>query len=362
MNIPNLMAFKEANEKLCKREFIDQKGYVVSYPQRIWLESSTRCNFKCLMCSVTYGDSAGEDMSLNVFKLLEKTVLPTLRFIDMQGQGEPLLSENFDLFYQSCIRNRVQPCFVTNGSMLTKDRMRRFVKDGALLHISMDGITSDVYSQLRPQGNVEKLIEKIKFMSGMKQAYPGSIFSLGIIFIATRNNITQLPELVKKCGEWKVNQIWVHKLDVTHVPNQELKKMIVNIDEQPELSQYFSLSKAIAKDIGISLNLPLEYHNENGVVVQLPENLKSIAEKRGSSKYPGVCCVPWINAYIAVNGDVRPCCASFEVAGNLSGQTFMEIWNSSLFIDYRKRVNTNNPPEACKKCWVHFGINMGSPA
>ena len=55
-----------------------------------------------------------------------------------------------------------------------------------------------------------------------------------------------------------------------------------------------------------------------------------------------ICLLPWFSLYIAVNGDVRPCCSFAEGnvcnLGNLFEQSFAEIWNSEKYQALRQQA------------------------
>lgn len=53
------------------------------------------------------------------------------------------------------------------------------------------------------------------------------------------------------------------------------------------------------------------------------------------------------------NGDVVPCCydlASKEILGNILCESLENIWNGKNIIEFRKKINNNNPPDLCKGC------------
>jgi radical SAM protein with 4Fe4S-binding SPASM domain len=64
----------------------------------------------------------------------------------------------------------------------------------------------------------------------------------------------------------------------------------------------------------------------------------------------GFCRDPWESLKISSNGDVSICCYAGGSFGNVFQNDVDGIWNSSKIKHYRATVNTDNPPDACRKC------------
>ena len=68
------------------------------------------------------------------------------------------------------------------------------------------------------------------------------------------------------------------------------------------------------------------------------------------------CLEPWQRLHIEANGDVHVCPSprNQEVAGNIKKEKVSKIWNGEVYQKFRRRVNSNNPPEVCKRCTHNF--------
>ena len=63
------------------------------------------------------------------------------------------------------------------------------------------------------------------------------------------------------------------------------------------------------------------------------------------------CCSPWQTVPVNVKGEVTLCdCQPGVPAGNLFERTLPEIWNGQVFVDHRKKMLSDDPPEACSIC------------
>ena len=80
------------------------------------------------------------------------------------------------------------------------------------------------------------------------------------------------------------------------------------------------------------------------IMEKYPTRIPIIVEKH---KY---CSLPWTSAVILGNGDVMACCVPGTVMGNLNIQPLEELWNGKNYKEFRKKVNSGNPPSVCNSC------------
>ncbi|MBL7196798.1 MAG: SPASM domain-containing protein [Candidatus Omnitrophica bacterium] len=64
------------------------------------------------------------------------------------------------------------------------------------------------------------------------------------------------------------------------------------------------------------------------------------------------CRYPWQHFKVSLSGNVKICCFSSAVAGNIFKQSVEEIWNGEVYRIYRRTVNTKSPFPECSVCPV----------
>jgi MoaA/NifB/PqqE/SkfB family radical SAM enzyme len=358
-DVDEIQEAKLSNLRLMRQNIIDQSEIAVCLPGRIWMESSTRCNFRCPMCYNTFAmPGGGKDMSLAVFDEVKTALFPYLTLVDLQGQGEPLMSQHFNHFYNTSIEYGIKPSMVTNGSLLTHRRLDRFVADGVQLFLSMDGITPETYNLLRPGYDVRRLVEKINYACKRRDELGDAGFSVNFICIATRKTAHGIPLLVEAAVAWKARTFTLSALAGEHLDKQMIENLVIDPVKDTEAVAHLDSARRIAKASGMLLLLPPGYGRSESVA-RMPEMLKRIADrvKPGNTKYPGICTRPWSHTWISQDGTVRVCCAMPEPMGNLREKSLFDIWNGPQYLELRRYVNTDNPPSACEKCKMPFGIN-----
>ena len=371
-------ALKQRNFEQFRLDFEGQRPEAGALPAQIWLETTTRCNIRCRTCPRRYGPATGADLSLEVFRRVEEALFPTLKHVELQGWGEPLLAENFPVFYDSARRHGVRVSFITNGTLLTREWLDRFVADDVGLMLSIDGATDETMRFVRGVG-LDRIEERIGWYNESKARAPASRSNLHVVFVAMRRNIDELPALVERAATcWRAAAILVVHLHRAGLPPEMQAEHLSAIPERADA--IFAESFALAQRHGIVLELPPLFdprramkRNAAGASVDV---MAAAAEQQSyhycglglfcapdpASPYPNRCPDPWLKCYIDVEGNVRPCCAYVRNLGNIARQPFAEIWNGPLYQRLRAKVHTKTPPLFCRECNLIYGITAGNPA
>lgn len=371
-----LQTAKEANFERFKQEFAEEAVVCRSLPVQIWLETTTRCNLKCRVCPRRYSEGArGEDMSPEVFRRVEEALFPTLKHVELQGWGEPLIAENFETFYDGAQRHGVRVSFITNGTRLTRPWLERFVGDDVGLMLSVDGAREPTMRDLRGV-DLGRIEQSIREYNEIKAAVASSRSNLHIVFVAIRQNIDELPELVERAArDWKAVSLLVVHLERQGLPPEMQAQHLENDPQRADA--VFAESFELARRLGLMLELPPLFGTGETAGRGLTEReMAETAEKQSyhycdlglfrstdpNSAYPNRCPDPWLKTYIDIRGNVQPCCAYPRVFGNLLKQPFEAIWNGPLYQRLRRKIHSRVPPLSCRECNLIYGITGGNPA
>jgi MoaA/NifB/PqqE/SkfB family radical SAM enzyme len=404
-------AMKRQNFEQFRQDFEHERPVARALPVQIWLETTTRCNLRCRTCPRRYGSADGRDMSLDVFRRVEEALFPTLRHVELQGWGEPLLAEHFETFYESARRHGVRVSFITNGTLLTPDRLERFVRDDVGLMLSVDGAADATMKELRGV-DLGRLDEHIRRYNDLKARAPTSRSNLHLVFVALRRNIAELPALIERAAkDWRAASLLVVHL---HTPGLPDDMQAEHLSHDPDRADaIFRESFALARQLGLPLELPplfnspapapaesagsvestvstsstasarstsstasiLSTASTASAAAVTPEAMAAEADKQSyhycglglfrsnnpQSPYPNRCPDPWLKTYIDVDGNVRPCCAYVRVFGNLARQPFPDIWNGPLYQRLRRKIHSRVPPLFCRHCNLIYGLPAGNP-
>ena len=183
------------------------------FPPYLQIEPTSICNYRCVFCYQTDNKfnkrSTGYmgHMKLATFKLLIDQAEGNIEFISLASRGEPLLCSDFkkmlaytrDKFFNLKIN--------TNASLLDEEMSYAILESGVkTLVFSVDAADSALYSKLRVNGKLEKIVTNIKkFQEIRTKNYPNSKIITRVAGVKV-NNQQNLDNMEKYWGDF-VDQV-----------------------------------------------------------------------------------------------------------------------------------------------------------
>ena len=171
------------------------------HPSKLFVEVTTRCNLRCAMCvKQAPGQGLAEgDMSEDTFARLAPA-LAKLDALVLNGIGESLLHPHLERFIEAAkpaMPSRGWIGFQTNGQLLGRERALSLVRAGVdRVCISADAVSPQVFRALRKGGKQEAVETAFSALHDAARQC-GRAITLGVEFVAMRDNVHQLPELVR---------------------------------------------------------------------------------------------------------------------------------------------------------------------
>jgi putative metalloenzyme radical SAM/SPASM domain maturase len=186
---------------------------LLPFPSKLFVEVTTRCNLHCAMCvKETQGQRIREgDMTRETYRRLAPA-FPGLHALVLNGIGEPLLHRDLEHFIE--LAKRDMPAsgwigFQTNGQLLGARRADSLASAGVdRICISADAVSPDVFSSLR-RGGRHEAVEGAAAALHAAAARRGRPIALGIEFVAMRENLDQLPALVRWAARSRIGFVIV---------------------------------------------------------------------------------------------------------------------------------------------------------
>jgi len=324
-------------------------------PTMMWLESTSRCNLRCITCYRTYLPFfKGKDLDSEVFEIVKMEFFPYLKEAFIQVYGEPMIAANFEYIFEEAKKYNMDVMFVTNGMFLTERWLRKLLKYGIRFGISLDGARAETMQKIRRGADFKRIINSVKRFNELKVSeYKESKARIFMICVAMRSNIEELPELILLAKSLNISEVCIQLFTLSIHPLTLWKESLRYYKKLA--NKYLMLAKEKAEQLGVELKVSLYGFNEKG-------GARGPFSPRGSSyRFPQKCSVPWEGILVRTNGDVTPCCCSGEIMGNIKKDGFWDIWNGPQYREFRSRINTNLPPLDCINCIYEVGINAGNP-
>ncbi|MCA1991516.1 MAG: radical SAM protein [Coleofasciculus sp. S288] len=327
-------------------------------PTYLQIEPVGQCNLRCQMCSIQFrkdGPPYGPPafMKFEIFtRIIDQFV--SLQHLHLQGLGEPMMHPRFFDMVTSAANKGIQVTTNSNLTLLNKKHAEQCVTSGLdCLHISIDGATAEIYDRIRVGARFEQVVRNLKLVLEARQQLESAHPKIHLVMVIMRQNLHELPALVRLAHQWSVEQMFVQhlchdfgesSLPAHYQPMREFVQAQTLLEEDQEcVEQYFSKARELAQTLGVNLRLP---------------------RTRPRLHPPGTpgsqrCDWPWRGAYISYQGQAMPCCMVSTPDrinfGNIVEQGVEETWNGKAYQSFREQLNSDEPPEVCRSCSIYSG-------
>ncbi len=320
------------NSSLNHLECIEGRMPLRSFPRRVVLELTNKCNFQCIMC----GREAVSFCTTDLPPELIKSCAPYFSYaeeVTLHGWGEGTLHPELKgiLEYLNTFP-LLRKYFVTNGSTLPKIMEDIFSSHVDLVAVSIDGASAAVNDSIRKGGNLDRELISVKKLIDEKKRRGLDYPYVNFVFTAMRRNVHELPDMVHMAHTLGVPEVKVVYLTIF---NEALFGETLH-NRQELVKDAFEKARKLAARYDINLKLPeLQGRSMAGDLSHKP------------------CAFPWRDLFIGSDGFVRPCQSSAEKLMDMRGfDNVLDAWNSPQMQDLRGRVNDEKRmSESCRHCY-----------
>ncbi len=317
----------------------------VSHLAKVYLEPTNRCNLECRTCMRNEWSEPLGQMEENTFSLILESMrnFSPLPRVFLGGFGEPLAHPRIIRMVAELKRLGVFVELITNGTLLGRDMAKNLIEAGLdMLWVSLDGARPESYADVRLGAALPEVLVNLAEFRDLRQAYP-SRPRLGIVFVAMKRNISDLPAVLDIGSRLGAQQFLV-----THV-----------LPYTTEMRGEILYSRAL-EDLtyGVPLYLPMLDLNE---VTREPicgalQSGKNVIFSGGRPRGHSDSC-PFIESgstVIGWDGSVSPCLALLHshtnyldgrerfsrnyVVGSIRETGLEKLWNQPEYVALRKRI------------------------
>ena len=253
---------------------------------------------------------------------------------------------------------------VTNGTLLDDEMIHALAGAGMnQIWISVDGLTEEVYDSIRLHGDLQVIQENIRRIGEIRKTLIGKDLELGLTFVAMRDNIHQLTNLMNLA----------YKMDAGHVKITHVLPYTPEMVDQALYMHTLRTQAFLQREWGEG-----EYHEDGRdggashvdfpimdlddvTIMPVADMLKTansnsfstmgmpLMRKENYCRFvqEGLVFVKW-------NGEITQCMALLHPSvtylhgyrreikpysfGNLADQTLAEVWGSADYVAFRDKV------------------------
>jgi MoaA/NifB/PqqE/SkfB family radical SAM enzyme len=402
---------KRNNLELLAYELVMGRTRLESRPLRHMLDTTSRCNFRCLTC---YQRVSQDIVHYDLADAPYQTLAPAFAFakqVFVQAMGETFLSRSAFPLVAAAKSSGAYVEAITNGTTL--ERGAPLLETLDLLMVSLDGGTPASFDLIRKNGSLEKIVSSIASLSSEQrkkicfnvvvckqnvQSLDGVVhlaISLGVGHIHFQEMNGYLPWHKEMLIDEEERNAFFYKLPVWRykVKNSGifLYCNLVPCREEPRRPRAIEPNAAQASADAVA-EVPVPRMPRRATLEQLSEELRGLIEAEPPRIFHRLACAcrpaedvagelspgeattapDWeaararaaagdaqfphclsSYAHFVVNGDstTRSCCRVQNRLADLSQGSFDEIWNSETYVALRSaHARQEAPADPCVDC------------
>jgi len=329
------------------KAIIQRKPYALIFPRTYHFLMTNYCNAQCIFCNQKFNYQCKEEITLERFKdMISNIPVNSAKVLYFTGGGEPLLSRHlFPIIeYVNTRFPWIEMRIRTNGLLIEKYAEAIAKSNISRLEISVHGMT-EINNLILQRKNTEALFRGISSLNRHLEDSNRKMYKLFYPAIS-RLNACEIPKLIKKAAELKVDEIAVffccYYPHNSHKTDSKLKVEDSLFFHKQLYNDIIQKSRKLAKSLGVSFRYePLFFRK---------------SEKK-------VCLQPWKVVVVNCDGNIYPCCGG-EVQfdervksgeyyfGNLLKEHLQQCWNNKTYTMIRKTIGSNYKEEFIPECKI----------
>lgn len=332
-------------------------------PHNVFIEVTNHCNLLCETCPRTF-TTYEQPKTLawdNFLRIVDQ--FPDMERAVLHGIGEPLLNKDLPRMIAHLKARGIYVLFNTNATLLNDDWSLKLIESGLdEIRVSIDGADPKTYALIRGAPLFHKVVGNLKRFGEIQKKMCALTPRPSLWMTGLKENIAELPAVVRLAAHIGVPEVYLQRMVYYHEADRAPGMMdgghglFASFDEQ--VDRIVAESEALAQSLGIAL------HASGATTPQ--RSLKGEgAITSDTPQRPWTACMrPWTTAYVTANGNLLPCCISpfatqdYESLklGNLFEQPMDAAWNAERYQEWRTRLLSDQPHEACAGCGVHWSL------
>ena len=322
-----------------------RSGYAL--PPRFFIfEMTRRCNLRCQMCQYIQwlretppGQQKEGELTTEEWLGVIRQV-PRLALISFTG-GEPFVRPDFlDLLGFASSRCRTH--MITNGTMLTEERVRHLIDFAPrrlgsagfnVLGVSLEG-PEEVNDRIRGEDGFAKTFGAIRMLSSMRRDRGRKYPLIHVTTVIQKGNLEYLswmPPIVADAGGDVVNL-------TLEVRNQELQGFGSRDPAGYSASQLNS-PRLDPQRVADALRDTLRAAEKAGIELRTPNmpDREIVRYYAGQTDLRDFRCPElWSTLIVSSKGDIHPCWITS--VGNVRETSLKKAWNNDKFKEFRRRA------------------------
>lgn len=301
-------------------------------PITVELDMANVCNHSCPQCAAQHIKS--RDKSLLSRAIAERTIHELAEFgvrgLIFTGGGEPLCHKNTsDMVILSKLLG-LDVGFITNGQLLNEKIIRVLLENCVWVRVSLDAATAETFSCVHGTSaeSFAEVVDNIRNLTRIKKML-GSKTTVGVGFLTDHETVAEMEPAAELCRDLQVDYLQYRPMQIHS--NGKYEYRWTDIDDR--IQHCFEYSNPTYKVL----------YSKHKYDMMKAENYGRYYKKCYGHQFATV---------ISATGKMYICCHlrgqdKYEI-GDLSRQSFQEIWNSARRKDVYENINFKDCMPLCR--------------
>ncbi len=329
-------------------DFTQKRVRFQSRPLMLEYSTNNQCNLRCIMCRPEGIPPFTLPPKL-VQEVLIDELMPDAVVLVPSSGSEPFMGD-LTALAEGCRKHEVQMNLITNGTLMTRDRLEPLAPVLARLHVSLDGHRPEIYESIRIGARFDHVVRNVKVAGEIAHIHGFELLLTSVLSIAM---VPEMAEFVRFAADLGADGVEFQK--IIHATEQAAKMDALTLLEKKEIKAAQEKATKAAESAGIDIHFNFD---RNSVRVFNPRKRKRLfgSELEQMMLYfqPDFCFMAASYVKVGPDGMVLPGCIGTEslIVGNLLEESFDTIWNGERYQKLRKALFDKVPLHGCKDCLI----------
>lgn len=344
---------KDENTEAMREDVRSRAAVWRSRPSILEFGTTSACNLRCPMCAHAHPAYQVVNARREQRRKLYEEVLPTASLMKPFTLSEPLLSD-LDELVPYLEEHGVQLELVTNGELLTAERLELILPHLHRISFSYDSHVPEIFERMRPPAKFAVVDANVRRAMPILRSH-GVLTRFNMVLV--RDSLPHVEAYV----DYVVDELLCESLVVLElVPYVTSAEAMDPFTEPGEQAVAEALDRLLARAEARRLNVDVvvrepytscNVHRE----VRPRDTVAARFEaehQRARAENPGFCEQAMMYLKVHADGDAYPCCkAPPELRlGNVFEEGLEGVWNSKTARRLRNRMHEGDWPATCREC------------
>lgn len=195
---------KEMNRGLAALKYLLQSPSIETMPQWVSFQNTHFCNLRCPHCQ-THGTAENRrhcnnknlNMTSEMLTAVANEALPYADEFTLTLTGEPLATPDIEEVLPLLSSFGAKLDLITNGTLLTKEKLRYLIPILKRVQISVDGTTAQTFESIRAGASFKNVLNNIRLLTLVCNRIPSPFRPrISLSYTIMGSNIHEFPNVV----------------------------------------------------------------------------------------------------------------------------------------------------------------------